>query len=87
MFPVYGVKDVAGLHPGPEALAGAEALAGTEALDARALLWKEDDVEAEALAGTECGRDARAPRQIRWGSRSRAAKLWPRPSPHFSPGR
>ena len=61
MFPVYGVKDVAGLHPGPEALAG-----------------------AEALAGTECGRDARAPRQIRWGSRSRAAKLWPRPSPDYA---
>ena len=39
MFPVYGVKDVTGLHPGPEALAG-----------------------AEALAGTVCGRDARAPR-------------------------
>ena len=37
LFPVYGVKDVPGLHPGPEAGGG-------------------------KLAGTGCGRDARAPR-------------------------
>ena len=49
MFPVYGVKDVPGLHPGPEAPAGAEASAATGCgRDARAPRADHSPLEGES---------------------------------------